>query len=85
MDEGIQVQGEEVMAKIPDIEVGVKWMAAILRPGDTLVVAVDSDRPLSFDEVEDYRRHLEALLPGTRAVIIPAAALAIYRPGDEKD
>ena len=72
------------MAEFPkEIEVEVKWMAAILKPGDTLVVAVTQF--LTNEEADRGARWLEEILPGIKAILIQGSALTVYRPepGDE--
>lgn len=56
---------------------------ATVRPGDTLVVAINIPRPMTEQEADDIRERLQEQMPGVRAVPVVAAALAVYRP--EKD
>jgi hypothetical protein len=51
---------------------------AIVRPGDTLVIAVA--RPLSMDDWEEWKSRLTKVLPGVEFAIVQANALAVYRP-----
>jgi hypothetical protein len=50
----------------------------VVKPGDTLVVAVRSG--FSEQEADEMAVKLQQLLPGVRAVIVPANQLMVYRP-----
>lgn len=71
----------ETDGKIPVQELGP---ALVLRPGDTLIVAV-RDR-LTMAEAESIRGKLKALVPGLEdVVLVPAVALAAYRPEGQEE
>jgi hypothetical protein len=54
---------------------------AIVRPGDTLVIAVA--RPLSMADWDVWKAQLTKVLPGVEFAIVQANALAVYRPAAE--
>ena len=69
------------MAQFPrvvDVEVHANW--AVVKPGDTLVVAVNLDRLLTEQEAEAAKTRLEAELPGVKVVVVVANSLAVYKP-----
>jgi hypothetical protein len=51
---------------------------AIVRPGDTLVVAYP--RQLSVEQADTIKARIKDRLPGVEVVIIHANQLAVYRP-----
>lgn len=53
---------------------------AIVRPGDTLIVAID--RPFSHDRAAEFRAQMADKLPGVEIVIVEARQLAVYRPAE---
>jgi hypothetical protein len=53
---------------------------ALVRPGDTLVVAVN--RRLTMEDANAYTDALRERLPGVEIVVVDACQLAVYRPGD---
>jgi len=70
------------MAQFPreiDLKINTSW--ATVRPGDTLVVAVD--KKFTEAEADDMKMRLQELLPRVMVVIVPAAQLMVYRPEDE--
>jgi len=70
------------MAQFPrqiDLEVNTSW--ATVRPGDTLVIAVD--KKFSDAEADDMKMRLQELLPRVMVIIVPANQLAVYRPENE--
>jgi hypothetical protein len=52
--------------------------AVTVRPGDTLLVAVD--RPLSREQAEQYAASLKERMPLVQICVLEAAQLAVYRP-----
>lgn len=50
----------------------------LLRPGDTLVVAVPAG--MTMESLRRARGHVESQLPGVNVVLIEANALAVYHP-----
>lgn len=56
--------------------------AALVRPGDTMVISVDQE--LTMAEAEEYRSKVLEQIPGLADVVILAAAhvTAVYRPDD---
>lgn len=71
-----------IMAKMEPVELEVHTIisAVTVRPGDTLVVAVNLARPLTDQEADDIRRRLETVLPGVSVEPVVASALVVYRP-----
>jgi leucyl aminopeptidase (aminopeptidase T) len=71
------------MAKVPpmkiefDIKVGV-----VVRPGDTLIVALSEERrALTAELADEAYKMLKAHMPSNvKVVIIPEAELAVYQP-----
>lgn len=63
--------------------------AAVVRPGDTLVIAVDPDSLMDQEAVNEVTRDLREHLPGVKPVFVTANGLAVYRPdpqdGDSDD
>lgn len=56
--------------------------AAVVRPGDTLVIALSAS--ISAPEAAAMAERAARLLPGTEAVVISGCTgLAVYRPGRE--
>ena len=60
----------------------INFYSATVRPGDTLLVAAPHLR--TDRDASELITHLERLLPGIQVVVIPAAQIAAYRPGDDK-
>jgi hypothetical protein len=57
--------------------------AAVIRPGDTFVVA--TNRPISMAEADRMKDELGFKIPGVHIVIVPANALAVYRPDKKSE
>lgn len=67
------------MAQFPreiDMQINTSW--ATVRPGDTLVIAVQKN--LSRAEAEDMRDRFQELLHGVMVIVVPANQLLVYRP-----
>lgn len=54
--------------------------AAIVQPGDTLVLRVG--HLISAAQAAQIRDHIEQRLTGVRAVIVQADDMAVYRPSE---
>ena len=71
----------ETDGKIPVQDLGP---ALVIRPGDTLIVAV-RDR-ISMAEADAIRGKLKAWLPDLAdVVLVPAVGLAAYRPSGQEE
>jgi hypothetical protein len=72
------------MAQFPkSVEVMVKTIpsiAAVVQPGDTLVVGMANTRPMTDREFSDMKEYLERELPGVKILICPASSMVVYRP-----
>jgi hypothetical protein len=55
---------------------------AVLRPGDTLVIAVSQ---ATAEERDRWSELVADHLPGVEVVIVVGNALAVYRPGEGGD
>lgn len=57
----------------------------VVRPGDTLVVALEQ-KWLTKEQADQYKATLRARLPGLADVVVlgGVTALATYRPDDER-
>lgn len=65
------------MARTQELELNVHTSVGVVRPGDKLVVALDS--PISDQDASRAREHLAALLPGVDIVVVPCNGLVVYR------
>ena len=65
-----------------DPEVRPSQLGLIVRPGDTLIVAIDGDL-LSEADAAEIKARIRERIPGLADVVIVASAtaLAAYRPG----
>lgn len=69
------------MASTPstiELELDMHANIGLVRPGDTLVIALD--QPLSKADAEQREADIAARLPGVRAVFITGNSIAVYRP-----
>ena len=58
----------------------INFYSAVVKPGDTLVVAMANLQHVK--DADEVTAHLEKLLPGIRVVVVAANALAAVRPDD---
>lgn len=63
--------------------IGRLMIAAVVRPGDTLVVGTRG--PLTMADAAELRGQIEEHLPGVRAAVIEAEQLLVYRKGAGPD
>lgn len=68
------------MAEFPkEINVEVKWMAALIRPGDTIVLGFD--HPVDDATYSMIINYIHEQLPGVKvAVVDNISNMAVYRP-----
>lgn len=66
-----------------DLDITRLREAVVVRPGDTLVVRVDTD--LTLEQAQEWRALLEERLPGVRCVIVGADQLLVYQSGGDGD
>ena len=74
----------KAMAEFPkEIEVEVKWMAAILKPGDTLVVGIN--QRLSQQQAADAYAAVKREIPDNIDVVVieSVGSMVVYRPDPE--
>jgi hypothetical protein len=71
------------MAEFPkDVEVQGSWIAAVLRPGDRLVIGFN--HPLDMLQAGKVKENLQERLPGVDFVIIDGvSSMNVYRPEPE--
>lgn len=61
------------MAKTPEeVEVRVSWIAAIAKPGDTILVGFNFK--MTQQEAHDARKHLMENIPGVEIVVVDQIA-----------
>lgn len=68
----------------PDVVANVvaNFVAAVVQPGDVLVVALN--RRISMQELSEFKDHFERCVPGVRVVVIPEAVdMAVYKPHEQ--
>lgn len=61
--------------------------AAVVRPGDTLIIGVGRDISREhFEEFYDQIRNMvDERLPGVKFVVLAVDQFAVYRPGGDTD
>ena len=78
---GVKLLRRSKMAQFPkeiELEVHATASWSIVRPGDTLLVAVNKE--FSMQEAEDIKIRLQELLPGVMVLRVQASQLMVYRP-----